>query len=74
VGDATVRGWCGAHITQAAAACTGNRAIFASGSPFPDVRGADGEVVMRCNQSNNFYIFPGVGLGAVVRCVGRPTT
>jgi len=51
---------------QAAAACTGNRAIFASGSPFADVRGADGEVTMRCNQSNNFYIFPGVGLGAVV--------
>uniref|UniRef100_A0A7S0RGB6 Malic enzyme n=1 Tax=Pyramimonas obovata TaxID=1411642 RepID=A0A7S0RGB6_9CHLO len=47
-----------------AAEATQNRAIFASGSPFEDVLDAAGNRLMKANQSNNFYIFPGVGLGA----------
>lgn len=47
--------------------CIYHRAVFASGSPFEDVTDESGNVIMRCNQSNNFYIFPGVGLGAQVR-------
>jgi len=53
-----------------AAEHTQNRAIFASGSPFEDVKSEDGQVLMKSNQSNNFYIFPGVGLGAQVAQIG----
>ncbi len=40
------------------------RALVATGSPFPPVRVGEREVPIR--QGNNVYIFPGVGLGALV--------
>ncbi len=40
------------------------RAIFGSGSPFSDLE-VDGKV-LRSNQSNNVYIFPGLAFGAVI--------
>lgn len=43
---------------------TDGRAIVATGSPFEDVVRADERYVI--GQSNNVFIFPGVGLGAIV--------
>ncbi len=50
---------------------TDGKAIFASGSPFPPVR-MGGKIYVP-GQGNNMFIFPGVGLGAVV-CGARKVT
>jgi len=49
---------------EAAARATGGRALFSAGSPFPDAV-VDGKT-MRANQGNNFYVFPGLGLGTIL--------
>ncbi|KAL5728465.1 malate dehydrogenase (decarboxylating) [Ranunculus cassubicifolius] len=43
----------------------GDQLIFASGSPFKDVNFGNG-VIGHCNQGNNMYLFPGIGLGTLL--------
>ena len=50
---------------------TGGRALFACGSPFDPVT-VDGKTFV-ARQGNNSYIFPGVGLGAIVSRARRVT-
>jgi malate dehydrogenase (oxaloacetate-decarboxylating) len=47
------------------------RAVVATGSPYPDWRGADRVVTVA--QCNNAYIFPGVGLGVLASRARRVT-
>jgi malate dehydrogenase (oxaloacetate-decarboxylating)(NADP+) len=51
--------------------CTDGRALFACGSPFDPVKINGKTLVPR--QGNNSYIFPGVGLGAIVSKASRVT-
>jgi malate dehydrogenase (oxaloacetate-decarboxylating) len=50
---------------------TDGRALVATGSPFAPVQ-IDGRTVA-CSQCNNLYMFPGVGLGALVARASRIT-
>lgn len=48
---------------------TNNKAVVASGSPFPEYRTTNEkgeEYVLTPSQCNNMYIFPGIGLAASV--------
>jgi len=51
---------------------TNGRALMASGSPFPPTCCPDGRTV-HISQCNNLYIFPGMGLGAIVCQATRVT-
>ena len=53
------------------ATATKGRGHFASGSPFADIQ-RDGRT-LAASQCNNLYIFPGVGLGALVAKVPKVT-
>jgi len=44
-------------------AWTDERAVIATGSPFPPLRRAGKE--FRVDQNNNAYVYPGIGLGAI---------
>jgi malate dehydrogenase (oxaloacetate-decarboxylating) len=56
---------------EQAAAATGGRALVATGSPFPPlVVGGREQVVSQCN---NLYMFPGIGLGALIAGAARIT-
>jgi malate dehydrogenase (oxaloacetate-decarboxylating)(NADP+) len=65
----TDRAECSASM---AFSCTGGRAIFASGSPFQPVS-INGKTCY-ASQGNNMFIFPGVGLGAIVCGAKRIST
>ncbi|XP_004307278.1 PREDICTED: NAD-dependent malic enzyme 62 kDa isoform, mitochondrial [Fragaria vesca subsp. vesca] len=43
----------------------GENVVFASGSPFNDVDLGNGHIG-HCNQGNNMYLFPGIGLGTLL--------
>ena len=58
-------------VPKDALAWSAGRALVATGSPFEPVRFLEREVPI--SQCNNVYIFPGVGLGAIVAKATRVT-
>lgn len=44
---------------------TDEKVLFASGSPFPNYEGKNGKIY-EAGQGNNMYVFPGIGMGAIV--------
>ncbi|KAK3377762.1 hypothetical protein B0H63DRAFT_397960 [Podospora didyma] len=54
---------------------TDGTVIFASGSPFSNytVKAGDHPVTYYPNQGNNVYVFPGIGLGAILAKASRVT-
>ena len=50
---------------------TNGRCIIATGSPFPPVK--INNVEKKVSQCNNMYIFPGVGLGAIISMTSKIT-
>jgi malate dehydrogenase (oxaloacetate-decarboxylating) len=50
---------------QAVMSATEGKALMATGSPFAPVAGPNGRNI-HISQCNNMYVFPGVGLGAIV--------
>jgi malate dehydrogenase (oxaloacetate-decarboxylating) len=51
---------------------TNGKALMAAGSPFPPVAAPDGREV-HISQCNNLYVFPGMGLGAIICQATRVT-
>lgn len=54
---------------------TDGTVIFASGSPFSSftVKNGDHAITYHPNQGNNVYVFPGIGLGAILAKASRVT-
>jgi len=52
---------------------TKDRALMATGSPFAPIKGKDDRLI-HISQCNNLYIFPGMGLGAIVGQTAKVST
>jgi len=54
---------------------TDGTVIFASGSPFSSftIKDSDRDITYHPNQGNNVYVFPGIGLGAILAKASRVT-
>ncbi|KAL4562908.1 hypothetical protein LXL04_026939 [Taraxacum kok-saghyz] len=52
-------------LPEDAFSIVGKHMVYASGSPFTDVDLGSGDIGY-CNQGNNMYLFPGIGLGTLL--------